>query len=80
MNNFIEERNKMLKNIDNPECMIEIANFCKKNNIVMPQSTEVVLAGLHKARLYVTSECITNEMKEKSRQWLKEHKYKEDIF
>jgi hypothetical protein len=80
MNNFIKDRNNILKNLDNPECMIQVARYCKKYDIAMPQSTETILAGLHKARLYVMSKDITNEMKESSRQWLKEHNYSEDIF
>ena len=80
MNNFVKERDEILKNIDKPECMLDIEKHCKKYNISIPQDTEVILAGLHKARLYVTSEDITDEMKEKSKLWLKEHNYSEDIF
>lgn len=79
MNDFIKERNKILKNIDNPDCMIQITEHCKKYNIPMPKDTEVVLAGLHKARLYIISSEITDEMKEKSELWLKEHNYNLEI-
>lgn len=80
MDTFVSERNKILKNIDSPEFMIDLIHFCKKNNITMPVDLEVILAGLHKARLYVVNEEITEEMKDKSKLWLKEHGYKEDIF
>ena len=79
MNEFIKERNDILKNLENPITMIKIENYCKKYNITMPNNTEVMLAGLHKARLQVTSAEITDEMKEKSKLWLKEHKYNLDI-
>ena len=80
MDTFVSERNKILKNIDYPGFMINLIHFCKKNNITMPVDSEVILAGLHKARLYVVNEEITEEMKDKSKLWLKEHGYKEDIF
>ena len=79
MNDFIKERNEILKNLDNPDVMIKIMDYCKKYNIQMPTDTEVVLAGLHKARLYVTSPELTDEMKEKSKLWLKEHNYNLEI-
>lgn len=80
MTEFIKDRDEILKNIDNPECMIQVASFCEKYNMLMPQDTEVVLAGLHKVRLYVTNPDISSEMKEKSKKWLKEHNYSENIF
>ncbi len=79
MNDFIKERDEILKNLDNPEVMIDVIEYCNKYNIPMPSDTEVALAGLHKARLFVTNPEITNEMKGKSKLWLKEHNYNLDI-
>lgn len=80
MTSFIKNRDKILKNLESPEVMIQVMDYCKKYNIDMPQDTLVILAGLHKARLYVTSEDITEEMKEKSKLWLKDHGFKEKIY
>ena len=79
MNEFIKDRDELLKNIDKPDYMLEVIEYCQKYSVPIPQDTEIVLAGLHKARLGVTSECITKEMKEKSKIWLKKHNYKEGI-
>lgn len=80
ISNFIKERNELLTKIDNPECMLDIEKHCKKYSIPMPQDIIVILAGLHKARLYVENKIITDSMKEKSRKWLKEHNFKEEIY
>ena len=72
MKDFIKSRNTILSHLDNPDYQ-EIERHCKKYNIPMPSDSIVILAGLHKARLYVTSELITDEMKEKSKQWLQEN-------
>ena len=79
MNNFIKERDEILKNLDSPEVMIKVMNYCKKYSIPMPTDVEVILAGLHKARLNVINPEITDEMIEKSKIWLKEHNYNLDI-
>lgn len=79
MNNFVKERNNILKKIDEPDVMIKLESFCKKYNILIPSDTKVILAGLHKARLYVTSPIITEEMKNKSKLWLKEHNFDLEI-
>ena len=78
MNDFINERNEIFKNLDNPEVMIKVIDYCKKYYILT--TLEVVLAGLHKARLYEPSPEITDEMKEKSKLWLKEHNYNLEIY
>lgn len=80
MTSFMKDRDKILKNLESPEVMIQIMDYCKKYNIDMPKDTLVILAGLHKARLYVISKDITKEMKEKSKLWLKEHGFKEEIY
>lgn len=75
---FIKERDLLLSHLDSPDYE-EIRNHCKKYKIPMPDNSIAILAGLHKARLYVTSEIITDEMKEKSVQWLKEHGFSCEI-
>lgn len=72
---FINERNKLLSELDNYN-MDDIVNYCKKYNIKLPDDENVILAGLHKGRLYVINPIITDEMKEKSKIWLIEHGFK----
>lgn len=79
MNSFIEERDEILKNLDSPDVMIDVMNYCKKYNIQMPSDIEVALAGLHKARLYVINPEITDEMRVNSKLWLINHNYNLDI-
>lgn len=69
---FINERNKILSELDNYN-MDDIINYSKKYNVPIPDEEDVILAGLHKARLYIENPIITEEMKEKSTQWLIEH-------
>lgn len=72
---FINERNKLLSELDSYN-MDDIVNYCKKYNINMPDDEKVMLAGLHKARLYIVNPIITDEMKENSKIWLIEHGFK----
>ena len=76
---FIKDRDELLQKIDDPTCMPDIIKHCMKYHIPMPPSDLAILGGLHKARLQITSKCITDEMKEKSRKWLKEHNMSEEI-
>jgi hypothetical protein len=69
---FINDRNKLLSELENYN-INDIINHCKKYNIFIPDREDVILAGLHKARLYIENPIITDEMKEKSTQWLIEH-------
>ena len=69
---FINERNKILSELDNYN-MDDIINYSKKYNIKLPDDENVILAGLHKARLYIINPIITDEMKETSKAWLIEH-------
>lgn len=70
--NFINERNKILSELDNYN-MDDIINYSKKYNINLPDDENVILAGLHKARLYIINPIITDKMKERSEKWLIEH-------
>ena len=69
---FINERNKILSELDNYN-MDDIVNYSEKYNIKLPDDENVILAGLHKARLYIINPIITDEMKETSKAWLIEH-------
>lgn len=76
---FVKERNKILMNIDTPNLQ-EIKAHCYKWGVQMPEDEIVILAGLHKARLYVTSKEITDEMKNNSRIWLLSHGFSLEIL
>lgn len=71
--NFIEERNGMLLRLD-PE---EVRAYCRKYGVVIPDDETAFWAGLHKARLHVRD--FPEEEREKSRAWLAEHGYGEDV-
>lgn len=77
--NFVKDRDELLQKIDNSGCMDDIIKYCMKYYMPMPTNDIAILSGLHKARLQITSKCITDEMKEKSRKWLKEHNMSEEI-
>lgn len=66
---LIKDRDLLLSHIDSPDYE-EIRKYCNKYKIPMPSQSISILAGLHKARLYVVSDLITDEMKEKSKNWL----------
>ena len=46
---FINERNKILSELDNYN-MDDIINYSKKYNIKLPDDENVILAGLHKSK------------------------------
>lgn len=75
---YIKERTKILKRLDNisDADIIEFAN----KYVSLKISVESMRAGLHKARLYVTDEDITERMKEDSKRWLAEHDMSVNIF
>ena len=77
MNYFIDKRDKMLMNLESIN-YDEIVDFCNKFKIQMPSDMTSMLAGLHKARLYVVS--IPDDLKEKSKLWLKENGFSEEII
>lgn len=66
---YSKDRDKVLMNLDN-ENFDEIAKHCEKYGVPIPKDKISILAGLHKARLYVTNPEITDEMKQKSADWL----------
>ncbi len=73
LENSLKERNELLKN----PTLYGALEYAEKYNI--PYVHEIaLLAGLHKARLHI--DFITEEEKEKSRQWLKERGFKEKLF
>ena len=76
LNEFIKDRDTILSHLDKPDYQ-EIENYCKKYKIPMPSDSITILAGLHKARLQVTT--IPKELKEKSKLWLKENGFSCDI-
>ena len=73
---FKKDRDTMLSNLENINYE-EIDNFCKKYKIPILEDSIAMLAGLHKARLYVTT--MNTELIEKSKAWLKEHGFSENI-
>ena len=74
MNDFIDKRNKMLMNLESIN-YDEIVDFCNKFKIPIPSDMTSMLAGLHKARLYVVS--IPDDLKEKCKyKWYKFDKEK----
>lgn len=77
MNDFIDKRNKMLMNLESIN-YDEIVDFCNEFKILLPNDMTSMLAGLHKARLYVVS--IPDDLKEKSKLWLKENGFSEEII
>lgn len=76
---FVKERNKLLMSIDDPN-FEEIKEYCSKWGVQMPTEENTILAGLHKARLQVTSKEITDEMKNKSKIWLLSHGFSLNIW
>lgn len=76
--NFIKtwekDRDEALKSLD----IEKIRKYCLKYKIPMPKDEIVILAGAHKARLHMLT--TTEEEKEISKKWLKEHNFKETIF
>ena len=77
MKDFIDKRNKMLMNLESIN-YDEIVDFCNKFKIQIPSDMTSMLAGLHKARLYVVS--IPDDLKEKSKLWLIENGFSEEIM
>ena len=68
--NFVKERNEALFSLDKEKLL----NYCKKYDIPIPENELVFWAGVHKARLGVTSLC--DEKKQESIEWLNEHGFK----
>lgn len=81
MNNkqWLEDRATILANLETIT-FDEIIEYSKKYKIPMPSNEISTWAGLHKARLYVTSSNITDEMREKSKQWLKDNEFSERVY
>ena len=52
--------------------------FCKLMNVPDPSSDEVILAGLHKARLFLNDFSAAD--KQESRMWLNENGYSDSVF
>ena len=75
---FKKDRDTLLSHLENPDYQ-EVERYCKKYKVPMPENSITILAGLHKARLGVVSELITDEMKEYSRNWLKKNGFRNDF-
>ena len=67
---YAKERDEAFLSLDKSK----ILNFFKKYNIDVPSKEEVMWAGVHKARLYLTS--ATEEQFNESFNWLVDHGYK----
>lgn len=76
---MVKDRNYVLTKLEDPTSILDITYYCKKYKIKMPDNVLIIYAGFHKARLYVTSPEITEDMKEKSRKWLKDNGFTEEI-
>lgn len=73
MKEFFKEQLEVARSLD-----IEKARaYAKKYHIFLPDNEISIIAGLHKARLYING--ITAEEKEISRKWLKENGFSEKI-
>lgn len=75
---FIKDRVNLLQSIDNIN-MKDVKDFCNKYNIPIPSVDEVILIGLHKARVNSIDSGITDDMKNKSREWLRKKGYSEEL-
>jgi hypothetical protein len=71
---FVGERNAALRSLDRNK----IEAYARKYGINLPKDEIVFWAGIHKARLQITS--FTEEEREVSRRWLKEHGFRESMF
>ena len=67
---FIRERDSALRSLDEEKIKAYMAKWCAR----YPENTQVFWASVHKARLGITS--FTEEEKEISRKWLREHGFK----
>lgn len=67
LKDFVKERDEALRSLDKTK----IEAYMKKYQVYRPADDEVFWAGIHKARLMATS--MTEEEKEVSRQWLRDH-------
>jgi len=76
---YIKDRDKILIGLEKNNIK-DIMKHCKKYGIPIPLDNEIIFAGLHKTRLYITNSQITDEMKQKSIDWLIEHGYSTDIY
>lgn len=70
---FVKERNEALRSLDKAK----IIAYSKKYDVPVPADERTMWAGIHKARLMVTS--MTEEEKQISRDWLKENGFQGPI-
>lgn len=75
---FIKRRDDLLINFESMNDKELLTELLELNNTNVPSSPEIARIGLHKARLY--SKDVSNELKEKSKNWLVENGYSTDIF
>lgn len=68
---FVKERDEALRSLDKAK----IIAYSRKYGVDIPKDEMTMWAGIHKARLMVTS--MTAEEQQISRDWLKEHGFKE---
>ena len=70
---FVKDRNEALLSLDKEK----IIAYCIKWGVPIPAKEIVLWAGIHKARLEVTS--FDESVKEVSRKWLRDNGFKEGI-
>lgn len=75
---YVKKRDNLLINFENMNDNELLIAMVELDIGYIPSSPEVARIGLHKARLY--SKGVPIELKEKSRIWLAEHNYSENIF
>lgn len=68
------KRNDVLKSLDKAK----IIAYSKKYGVPLPENDLVMWAGVHKARLLILN--FSDAEKEVSRQWLKDHGFREESF
>lgn len=74
MEGFVKERHEVLMTID----LDKAKKYCEKYGIPKASSDEVLLIGLHKARVHATD--IPKDLREESVKWLIERGYSPNIF
>ncbi len=75
---FVNKRDEILINFETMNDIQLLLTLLELSDTIIPFNPKVARIGLHKARLY--SKSISIELKEKSRKWLAEHNYSENIY
>ena len=70
---MVKERDEALRSLDE----VKIKVYAKKYKVKLPENKTIFWAGVHKARMCVSS--LTAEEKRLSHDWLQEHGFSDDI-